>query len=169
MVMKLSVIAAVDERGTIGAHGKIPWQLPADLRRFKELTMGHPVIMGRKTFESIGSKALPGRMNIVLTADPRYKADGCTVVHSFPDALRAAGDSLAGDSSEVFAIGGGGIYKLALARAEKVYLTKVHGAFEGDAFFPAMDENEWQLVHAESHAKDEKNPFDYEFCVYERK
>ena len=167
MVMKLSVIAAVDEKGTIGSHGKIPWHLPADLKRFKELTMGHPVIMGRKTFESLG-RPLPGRMNIVITADPRYKVEGCAVAHSFPDALRAAGDSMAGDSGEVFAIGGEQIYKLALPRAEKIYLTRVRGAFKGDVFFPAIDEKAWRLARSEPHAKDDKNPFDYEFCVYER-
>lgn len=170
MVMKLSIIAAVGENNVIGSHGKIPWRLSADLKRFKELTMGHPVIMGRKTFESIGGKPLPGRINIVITADARYKAEGCTVAHSFPEALRVAGDSMAGDSGEVFAIGGERIYKLALPRAEKVYLTKVRGTFDGDAFFPALDaEREWRLARSEPHTKDADNPFDYEFCVYERR
>ncbi len=164
--MKISIVAAVGEGGVIGAKGKVPWHLPADLRRFKELTMGHPIIMGRKTYESIG-KPLPGRMNIVLTGDARYGAPGCTVAHSFPDALRAAEKSLAGDS-EVFVIGGAHVYALALPHAEKMYLTRIRGTFKGDAFFPTFNESEWRLMRSEPHAKDETNPFDYEFSVYER-
>jgi dihydrofolate reductase len=165
--VKISVVAATGENRVIGSKGKIPWRLPADLKRFKELTMGHPVLMGRKTFESIG-KPLPGRINIVITSDPRYKAEGCIVVHSFPDALRAAENKLAGDSSEVFVIGGAQVYATALPRAQTIYLTKVHGAFKGDAFFPEFSESEWHLVRSEPHEKDEKNPFAYDFLTYER-
>lgn len=168
--MKISVIAAVGENGVIGVKGKIPWQLPADLKRFKELTMGHPIIMGRKTYESIG-KPLPGRINIVLTSDAGHKAPGCTVVHSFPDALRAAERSLAGDSGEVFVIGGAAVYALALPHAEKMYLTEVKGTFKGDAFFPPFNKggvDEWRLVRTEAHTRDEKNPYDYAFKTYEK-
>ncbi len=162
--MKISLIAAAgDGNNAIGLKGKIPWHLPADFKRFKELTLGHPIIMGQKTFESIG-KPLPGRTNIVVTNDADYRADGCTVVHSMDDAIIAAKDA-----AEIFVGGGGQIYHLALSMAQKIYLTRVHGTFEGDTFFPVVNENEWRLVSSEPHAKDVQNPFDYTFCVYERK
>ena len=167
--MKISIIAAMDEGRVIGAAGKIPWSLPADLKRFKELTMGHPVIMGRKTFESIGRKPLPGRINIIITNNAKYEAEGCTVVSSLHDALRAAESHMAGDSGEIFIIGGEQIYKLALPVTQMVRLTQVHGAFKGDAHFPELAESEWQLVRSEPHHKDEKNPLDYDFLTYERK
>lgn len=135
--MNISIIAAADEKGAIGFKGNIPWHLPADFKRFKGLTMGHPVIVGQKTFESIG-KPLPRRTNIVVSNIPDYRAEGCLVAHSFEDAVR-----LAGDADEVFAIGGGQIYKLAMPVAQTIYLTRVHGTFEGDVFFPDISEKEW--------------------------
>lgn len=162
----------MDEGRTIGAKGKIPWHLPADLRRFKELTTGHPVIMGRKTFESLGAKPLPGRANIVITHDGKYAASGCTVVTSLHDALRAAENGAMGEAGDVFVIGGEAIYRLAMPHAKHIYLTKVHGAFKGDAHFPEFSEGEggeWQVVRTEPHAKDEANPLDYEFLVYEKR
>lgn len=161
--MKISIIAAMDERRAIGSSGKIPWHLPADFKRFKELTIGHPVIMGRKTFESIG-KTLPGRMNIVITANAGFAPSGAAVVHSFEDALAAAGEA-----SEVFVIGGEQIYKLAIPKAETIYLTEVHGAFDGDAFFPDIDEKEWVLADSEFKEKDEKNQIDSTYLTYKRK
>jgi dihydrofolate reductase len=161
--MKISIIAALGENRVIGAQGKIPWHLPADFQKFKALTLGHPVIMGKNTFESIG-KPLPGRTNIVLTKDPNYAAEGCVVAHSLDDALALAGK----ESEEIFIIGGGAVYELALPLADTLYLTEVHGIFEGDAFFPEFNEDEWRLVSSEPHTKDEKNAYDYEFRVYER-
>ncbi len=125
--------------------------------------MGHPVIMGQRTFESIG-RPLPGRENIVLTQSADFRADGCRVARSLDEALDAANDS-----EEAFVIGGGQIYRLALPVAQKLYLTKVHGTFTADTFFPEFSEEEWRLVSSEPYAKDEKNAFDYEFCVYEKK
>lgn len=162
--MKVSIIAAMGENRAIGLQGKIPWYLPADFKRFKELTLGHPVVMGSKTFESIG-KPLSGRTNIVLAKDSDYAAEGCLVVHSLGDALALAGK----EKEEIFIIGGGSVYALAMPVADTIYLTKVRGTFEGDVFFPEIDEDEWRLVSSEPHLKDEKNAYDYEFCVYERK
>jgi len=161
--MTISIIAAIGENRELGFRGDIPWHLPEDFKRFKELTMGHPVIMGHRTFESIG-KPLPGRTNIVLTKSPDFHADGCRVVASLDEALDAAKGS-----DEAFVIGGGQIYHLAMSIAQKLYLTKVHGIFEADTFFPEWSEREWRLVSSAPHVKDGKNAFDYEFCVYERK
>ena len=162
--MTISLIAAVgDGNNAIGLQGGIPWHLPADFKRFKELTMNHPVVMGQRTFESIG-KPLPGRTNIVVTNQKDFRAEGCTVVHSPKEAFEVAKDA-----DEVFVIGGGQIYRSTIPMAQKLYLTKVHGTFEGDTFFPEVNENEWRLVSSEPHTKDEKNSFDYMFCTYERK
>ena len=120
--------------------------------------------MGNKTFESIG-KPLSGRTNIVLAKDPDYAAEGCAVVHSLDDGLVFAGK----ENKEIFIIGGGSVYALAMPVADVIYLTKVRGTFEGDVFFPEIDEGEWRLVSSEPHMRDEKNAYDYEFCVYERK
>ncbi len=161
--MFLSLIAAADEQGVIGDHGKIPWHLPADFAHFKVVTTGHPVIMGRKTFESIG-KPLPGRTNIVVTRDRGYAAEGCLMADSLERALE-----LAEQAQESFVIGGGELYRIAMPHATRVYLTRVHGEFAGDTYFPAMDEKEWELVSSEPHGKDEKNPHAYTFLTYERK
>jgi dihydrofolate reductase len=166
--MKISLIAAAgDGNNAIGFKGKIPWHLPADFKRFKELTLGHPVIMGQKTFESM-KKPLPDRTNVIITSDVDFCADHFEVnphvTHSLDEALEVAQDA-----DEVFIIGGGQIYRLAFLKAQKIYLTKVHGTFEGDVFFPEVSESEWRLVSSEDHAKDDKNAFDYTFCIYERK
>ena len=160
--MNISIIVAADEKGAIGFKGKIPWHLPADFKQFKERTMGHCMIVGQRTFESIG-KPLPGRTTIIITDDPNYRVDGCRVAHSFEEAVRLA------DGDEVFVIGGGQIYKLALPAARTIYLTRVHGAFEGDVFFPDINEDEWDLVSSEFHAKDEKNPIDFTYLIYRRR
>jgi dihydrofolate reductase len=163
--MQISLIAAMGENRVIGAGGAIPWHLPADFKHFKELTMGHPIVMGRKTFESIG-KPLPGRTNIVVTRDASYRRDGVVVVASPEAALAAAADAEGAD--EVFVIGGAEMYKLFLPQAERVYLTRVHGTFEGDAFFPELGEGEWGLTSAVENAKNEKNPFDFTYEIYDR-
>jgi dihydrofolate reductase len=164
--MKISLIVAMGENRVIGAGGKIPWRLPADFRYFQKTTTGHPVVMGRKTFESIG-RPLPGRTNIVITRDGGYRAEGIAVAGSLEDALAAAERSEGAD--EIFILGGGQIYALAMPLAHRLYVTVVHGAFDGDAFFPEIDDADWALASRESHAKDEENPFDFDFLVYERK
>ncbi len=168
--MKLSLIAAVGEGRVIGAAGKIPWHLPADFARFKALTMGHPVVMGRKTFESIG-RPLPGRANIVITRDTMAFAashghDAVMAAPSLEDALRIAERDGAG---EVFILGGAQIYQLAMPFADLLYVTAVHAPFTGDTFFPEIDPRIWELVSIEPHTKNEKNPFDFDFLVYKRK
>ena len=132
----ISIIAAVSENGVIGKDGGLPWKISADLKRFKELTMGLPIIMGRKTFESIG-RALPGRTNIVITRDLNYQATGCTVAGSLEQAIKKAEKT---GSNEVFIIGGGEIYRAAIKIADTLYLTLVHATVSGDTFFPDYSE-----------------------------
>ena len=163
--MQISLIAAMGENRVIGAGNAIPWHLPADFKHFKELTTGHPVIMGRKTFESIG-RPLPGRANIVITRDESYRRDGITVVSSPEAALSAAATAEGAD--EVFIIGGAEIYKIFLHQANRIYLTKIESEFEGDAFFPELNAEEWSLVSHEEHSADEKNAFSFVFQTYER-
>src|SRR3990167_10858678 len=142
---KVSIIVAVaGEKRVIGKKGSLPWYIPQELKRFKEITMGHPIIMGRKTHESIG-RVLPGRTNIIITREPNYQAEGCIVVHSLEEALRQVQDE------EVFVIGGGEIYKQALPLADKLYLTYIDKEIEGDTFFPdysdfkrVISESDWQ-------------------------
>jgi dihydrofolate reductase len=164
--MRISLIVAMGENRVIGGSGHLPWHLPADFKHFKELTMGHPIVMGRKTFESIG-KPLPGRTNIVITRDADYRRDGVTVVASPEAAVTGAAAALGSD--EMFVIGGAEIYKLFLPQADRIYLTQVHGMFEGDVFFPELGEGEWRLVNEEQHVADEKNAFPLAFQLYGRK
>ncbi len=164
---EICIIAAMGENRVIGSAGKIPWHLPADFKHFKDLTMGHPVIMGRKTFESIG-KPLPGRMNIVITHDLGYKAEGISVAHSLQEAMRFAEDSISGEGNKVFILGGAQIYAMALPAADKLFITNVHGTFAGDAFFPEIDPEMWTVSSSERHQKDEKNPFDFDFLTYDK-
>lgn len=146
----------------IGVQGELPWKLSADLQRFKALTMGKPIIMGRLTWESIG-RPLPGRKNIVITRQHGFIAPGCAVVASPAAALQAAGDA-----DEMMIIGGGQIYDLFLPKAGRLHLTRVHAEIDGDAFFPALDPAVWSLVASEVHAADERNQFAFEFTTYER-
>lgn len=141
----------------IGRDNRLPWHLPADLRHFKQLTIGKPVLMGRKTWESIG-RPLPGRTNIVVTRARDYRAPGCVVVHSLDEAFSAAGQS-----GEVMVIGGAEFYRQVLPRADCIYLTLVHGEFEGDTFFPELDDAHWQEVERTDCEADEKNPWPYSF------
>lgn len=160
--MRISLIVAAAENGVIGAAGELPWKLSDDLKRFKAVTMGKPIVMGRKTWESIG-RPLPGRRNIVITRQDGYAAPGCDVVASPEDAVAAAGDA-----EEIMVIGGSQVYERCLPLADRVYLTRVHADVDGDAFFPALDEDEWRLVSDQSHTADERNEFDFSFRVYER-
>ena len=160
--MLISLIAAMDRNRLIGAENRLPWHLPADLQHFKALTMGKPIIMGRRTFESLG-RPLPGRHNIVVTRDSTYFAEGCTVVSSVDQALAAASRH-----SEAMVIGGAALYGQLVARAQRIYLTLVDGEFEGDVFFPALAADEWRELERESIEPDERNPYPYSFVVMER-
>jgi dihydrofolate reductase len=166
--MLVSLIAAVAENGVIGRNGELPWRLSADLKRFKALTMGHPIIMGRHTWDSIG-RTLPGRTSIVVTRQTHWTpplAD-VKVVHDIEGALKAAAAAPGGDR-EAFIIGGGELYSAALPHANRLYLTSVLSAVEGDATFPPYNANEWRLLTSENHAADAKNDFAHVFEVYER-
>ena len=163
--MRISIIAAMSENGVIGRAGRLPWHLAADLKRFKQLTLGHTVIMGRKTWESIG-RPLPGRRMVVITRQSGYRAEGADVVSNFDDALaiaRAAGDD------EAFIIGGAEIYRLALPRAERLHLTLIHAKIDGETVFPSVDWSIWQQTTSEAHRADDKNGFPFSFQVFERK
>ncbi len=159
----LSIIVAMSENRVIGRENQLPWHLPADLKHFKRLTTGHAIIMGRKTFESIG-RPLPHRRSIIITRDRQYRAEGAEVVHSLEEAIE-----LCRDDEEAFIIGGAEIFRLALPRIDRVYLTLIHATVEGDTFFPDLDQQQWTLVQDEHHAADEANPFAYSFRLYERR
>ena len=168
--MEISIIVAMGENRVIGRANELPWRLSADLKRFKELTRGHAVIMGRKTFESIFArlkKPLPERTNIIVTHQKDFPApEGCVVVSSLEQAIEFARGK---NETEVFIIGGAQIYALALPLATKLYITKVSATPEGDAVFPTFDELEWNLVSSEAHPQDESNNHAYTFVTYERK
>jgi dihydrofolate reductase len=157
----LSFVVAMARNGVIGKDNGLPWRLPADLRHFKAVTLGKPIIMGRKTFESIG-RPLPGRTNIVVTRDPACQAEGCLVAHSIEAALEAAGDA-----EEVMIIGGADFYRQLLPRADRIYLTLIDAEIEGDTWFPELDENRWRERSREDHAADADNPYPYSFIVLE--
>ena len=163
--MKVSLIVAVSENGVIGKNNDLIWHLPNDMRFFKETTMGHHVIMGRKNFESIPHKysPLPNRTNVVITRQTDYTAEGCVVVNSVEAAIEIAKQN--GDK-EPFIIGGGQIYKIALENnlADRIYLTKVHHSFEGDTFFPELHAD-WKEVNKVEHKADEKHSYDYDFIT----
>jgi len=161
-VTLVSAIVATDERGGIGLGGRLPWHLPNDLKRFKALTMGKPIVMGRRTFDSIG-RALPGRQNVVVSRRPDLVIDGCSVVPSFAAALSAAADA-----PEVCVIGGAEIYRLALPVTRLVHLTKVHATVEADTFFPVLDAAEWEEIAREDHPADERHAYGYSFVMLQR-
>ena len=163
--MIVSLIAAMDRRRGIGKDNQLPWRLPADLKRFRELTTGHHIITGRKTFESIG-KPLPGRTTIIITRNQDYSAEGCFVVHSLADALALAGSR---GEQEVFVIGGAEIYAQALPQADRLYLTLVDVEVEANAFFPAFDKKDWILVEEQIFAKNEQNSIATTYQVLKRK
>src|SRR3989344_2358148 len=157
----VSFIVAVTENGVIGKNNVVPWYLPADLAHFKQTTMGHPIIMGRKTHESIG-RSLPGRYNVVITRQKDYKAvDGCVVVHSLNEALNLP--KVKADP-EVFIIGGVEIYEQSLPLADRIYLTRVHTKIGGDKFL-SFDESKWREISREEHQADDKNKYNYDFIM----
>ncbi|MFM9028844.1 MAG: dihydrofolate reductase [Bacteroidota bacterium] len=160
--MLLSIIVALSDNRVIGSGNQLPWRLSADLKRVKALTMGHHLIMGRKTYESIG-RPLPGRTNVIITRNGSYSAEGCVVVPSFQQAL-----SVAANDNEVFVFGGGEIFREALPVVKRIYLTRVHCAIAGDTFFPELIETEWREVERQDFGSDEKNEYDYSFITLER-
>jgi len=160
--MSISLIVAMSENRVIGNQGQLPWRLSADLKRFKRLTMGHHIIMGRKTFESIG-RLLPGRTTVVITRQRDYDAGGALVAHYLDEAMQ-----LAQGDDEAFIIGGAEIYRQAMSKVDRIFLTLVHGDVEGDTYLEELDIDRWTRTSDERHSSDEKNEFDYSFRVYER-
>ena len=160
--MKISLVVAAAANDVIGVDGSLPWHLPNDFRYFKRVTMGRPIVMGRRTWESIG-RALPGRQNIVLTRRKNFEAPGATVVSSPAAAVAASGDA-----DELMIIGGGQVYDLFIDKADRIYLTRVDCEVEGDTRFPKLDPATWSLTSSEAHAADATHAFDYEFRVYDR-
>lgn len=180
--IRISLIVAVAENGVIGAGNQLLWHLPADMKHFKTLTTGHCIIMGRKTYESIG-RPLPNRMNIIITRSPNFKAEGCFVVYSLEEAIRCAGGMERGavtmkqgmndidsgsESFQLFIIGGGEIYRQALPLVHTIYLTEVKHSFVGDTCFPDLNATEWQEISRISHPADEKNLYAYDFVELSR-
>lgn len=164
--MLVSLIVAAADNDVIGKSGKIPWRLPSEQVIFKKITMGHPIIMGRKTHESIG-RALPGRYNIVVTRQNDYQAaEGCKVVATIEEALNAAKN--APGSDEIFIIGGVEIYNQTLDLADRIYITRVHAKVDGDTFFH-FDSSKWQEVSKQEHKADSQNKYDYDFIILDRK
>ena len=163
--MTVTLIAAMAENRVIGKEGAIPWHLPDDLARFKSLTLGHPVVMGRKTFESIG-RPLPGRRNLVISRNPGFKAPGIEVFSSIDEVLATLSE--AESPEELMVIGGGHLYGQLLPRADRLYLTHIDLAVAGDTRFPAFDDEQWLLVESEAHPADEKNPHPYRFEIWQR-
>lgn len=166
--MKLALIAAYSQNRVVGFDNKLPWHLPEDLQYFKRCTSGKAIIMGRKTFESIG-RPLPNRTNIVITRNAQFQAEGVKVVSNLEDAIemaKAVNDVNGVD--EVMVIGGATIYELALPLADRLYLTHVHAHIEGDAYFPEVDFSKWHEMQRADYAASESNPYDYSFVVYEK-
>ncbi|MPQ45621.1 dihydrofolate reductase [Marinifilum sp. N1E240] len=161
--MKLSIIVAASRNNVIGRDNQLIWRLSADLKRFKALTTGHTIIMGRKTFDSIG-KPLPNRTSIIITKQEDYKMEGCIVVHSLEEALQAVTND-----EKVFIIGGGTIYKEAIDKADELFLTLVHAEFEGDTYFPEIKNETWESVDRKDCLPDEKNEYPYSFIDYKRR
>ena len=159
---RVSLIVAASENDVIGRQGDLPWHLSADLRRFKQLTMGHAIIMGRKTFESIG-RCLPGRQTIIVTRRTDYHVPGALVAGGIAQAIE-----MSGTDSEPFVTGGAEIYRAALPQIDRVYLTRVHTSVEGDTRLPPIDWQDWQLTQSVRHTADDRNEYDYSFEIYDR-
>ncbi len=166
--MIISLIAAVSENNVIGKDNNLPWHLPTDMKYFRDTTMGHCVIMGRKNYDSIPLKYRPldGRTNIVVTRQKDLKAEGCIVVNTVEAALAVAKEK---NESEVFVIGGADIYNQTINIADKIYYTKIHHSFEGDAFFSEIDLKKWSLISKKDFPADERNKYPFSFCVYNKK
>ncbi len=162
----LSMIVAMADNNIIGKDNDMPWHLPADLAYFKKTTLGKPIIMGRKTFESIG-RPLPGRRNIVISRDTSYEGNGIEVVNSVEQALALINNS-ADAVDEIMVIGGGAIYRHCLTKANRLYVTHIKANIEGDTQFPEFNDGTWRKVHSEPSVSDEKNIYGLDFCIYER-
>lgn len=160
--MEITIIVAMTPQRLIGKNNKIPWHLPADLQRFKKITMGHPIVMGRKTFESLPG-VLPGRQHIVLTRNKEFVAEGCKVVSNWKQVSEATNEA-----AKIFVIGGADIYGYALPVAKYLFITIVHTQLKGDIYFPKWDKSQWKEVKREFREKDDKNIFDIEFIQYQR-
>lgn len=160
--MSISFIFAMDRNRAIGLNNKLPWHLPGDLKFFKSVTMGHPILMGRKTYDSIG-KPLPGRRNVILTQNPEFHAEGCEIVNSVQEAVEAFGDQ------ELFVIGGAEIFRLFADEVDRMYITFIEHEFEADTFISDLNLSEWTLVSNEQGERNEKNPYEYYFRVYQKK
>lgn len=163
--MVISLIVAVSSNNAIGKDNQLLWHLPNDMKFFKMSTWAMPVVMGRKTFESMGSKPLNGRPNIVITRQNNWTAEGVLVVNSLEEAIALAGEK---DYKELFVIGGGEIYKAALPIAHKIYLTRVEATLDADTFFPEWDENNWKLVYNDYHPADARHAYPYRFQIWEK-
>ena len=155
--MRVSIVVAASTNNVIGRQGKLPWHIPEDLRRFRQLTIGKPIVMGRRTYDSIG-RPLPGRRNIVISGQQGLRIDGCEVVASPDEALR-----LAAGAEEMMIVGGERIYELFLARAECIHMTRVHVSVDGDAFFPELHVREWQVLWSEEHPATAERPVAFTF------
>ncbi|MEX2367502.1 MAG: dihydrofolate reductase [Pseudohongiellaceae bacterium] len=166
--MMISLIVAMSENRVIGRNNKLPWYLPEDLKYFKRVTMGKPIIMGRKTYESIG-RPLPGRTNIVITRNRDYQADGIRVVHDLNSALELSENiGIVDGNEEVMIIGGADIFELTLPMARRLYLTQVHAEIEGDTWFPKVNLNDWQEIGREDFKASGPNPYDYSFLILQK-
>ncbi|MDB5240300.1 MAG: Dihydrofolate reductase [Spirosoma sp.] len=168
--MKISLISAVAQNGVIGRNNRqgqpdLPWHLPDDFAFFKRKTSHHPIIMGRKTLEALG-KPLPNRLNIVITRNTEFRAEDVTVVHTLDDAIATAGNQ---NQEEIFVIGGAEVYSMALPIATTLYLTEIYKAYEGDAYFPQFDKNEWAEISRVPHLADERHEVSFDFVEYSRK
>lgn len=161
--MSLSLIVAAAENGIIGVDGELPWRLSNDLKRFRQLTTGHHIIMGRKTYESI-NRLLPDRTTVIVTRNQDYEVPGAIVVNSVDEAVKAVADD-----SEPFVIGGAEIYRAVLPQVDRIYLTHVKVALEGDAVFPSLDPEQWAITEQQEFPADEKNEYPTVFCIYQRK
>lgn len=161
--MRISIIAAMAANRTIGLENRLPWHLPDDLKRFKALTMNHHIVMGRKTYDSIG-KPLPGRDTIIVTRNMDYAVPGCVAVNSLDAAL-----TVSFSDEEVFFVGGADLYRQALPIANRIYLTEIRRVFDGDAFFPEFDMSQWSETSREPHRTDGDNGFEYHYVIYDRK
>ena len=162
--MTISFIVAVSENNVIGKDNKLPWRLPMDMKYFKNATWAMPVIMGRKSFESLG-RPLTGRKNIVITRNANWKASGVETVQSIDQAITLAAQT---DAKEIFITGGSEIFRAALPSADRIYLTRIHANFDGDTFFPELNEGEWKMVSSKECEPDEKNQYAMSFQVWER-
>jgi dihydrofolate reductase len=159
---RIAFVVARDRHGVIGKDGRLPWRLPDDMRHVRDLTVGKPLIMGRRTFDSIG-RPLPNRVSIVLTRDPDFRCDGCLVARTIDEAL-----ALADDAPEVIVFGGAGVFRDFLPRADRIYLTEVDTEAAGDTYFPPLDLTEWREVDRKTHPADARHPFAFTFVVLER-